>query len=69
MIVWTLLRRHGIDAEVKLGVRRGHRDFEAHAWVELAGFPLDQAIESVPFVPLRRVVINEPLTAFHDAEL
>jgi len=69
MIVRTLLRRHGIDAELKLGVRQGQRGFEAHAWVELAGFPLDQAIESVPFVPLGRIVINQPLPVSHDAEL
>lgn len=53
VVLWALLRRHGVDAEVKLGVRKGERGFEAHAWVEIEGLPLNEAAETVPFVPLR----------------
>lgn len=56
VVLWTLLQRDGFDAEVKLGVRQGPRGFEAHAWVELEGVALGQAVEPVPFVPLRAAV-------------
>jgi hypothetical protein len=28
-----LLRRHGLEAQVRIGVRSGESDIEAHAWV------------------------------------
>jgi hypothetical protein len=53
VVLWALLRRHGVDAELKLGVRRGDRGFEAHAWVELEGVALDQHADDRSFIPLR----------------
>lgn len=36
-----LLARHGVPgAVVRIGVRRGERGFEAHAWVEEGGTPI-----------------------------
>jgi len=41
LVVWTLLRREGIAAELRLGVRRPPRGLEAHAWVDAGGRTLD----------------------------
>jgi hypothetical protein len=36
----ALLRRHGLDGELRLGVRRHEGRFEAHAWIEHRGVAL-----------------------------
>jgi hypothetical protein len=41
VVVW-LLRRRGIAAELRLGVRTLTGRFEAHAWVEHCGVPLGE---------------------------
>ena len=35
MVLWALLRRHGIDAGIRFGVRKIDNEIEAHAWVEV----------------------------------
>ena len=35
--LWCVLRRRGIDAEIRIGGRKSAECFEAHAWVECAG--------------------------------
>ena len=35
-----LLKRHGLDSQLRLGVRKAGRRLEAHAWVEHQGRPL-----------------------------
>ncbi len=37
LVLWFLLRRQGIDAELKIGTRLA-TEFQAHAWVEYQGF-------------------------------
>ncbi len=49
LALWWLLRRRGIDCDLRLGVRRAEGSCEAHAWVEARGFPL-----SDPGKPHRR---------------
>ena len=44
LVLWFILRRRGIDAEFVIGAdapRRGELD--AHAWVEVAGVPVNDA--------------------------
>jgi hypothetical protein len=41
LALWWLLRRRGIPAELRIGVRKDSGDLQAHAWVEHAGAPLD----------------------------
>ena len=36
------LKRQGLNAEIKIGVRKEADLFDAHAWVELNGIPLAQ---------------------------
>jgi hypothetical protein len=56
MLVWWLLRREGIDATVRIGVRRDGAELRAHAWVEHRGTPIDEGddprIEFTPFDPV-----------------
>jgi hypothetical protein len=37
-VLWFLLRRQGIDAELQIGTRFEVGEFQAHAWVEYQGF-------------------------------
>lgn len=41
LAIWWLLRRRGIAADLVLGVRTIMGPFEAHAWVEYKGRPLN----------------------------
>ena len=51
LALYVLLRRRGVPAELKLGVQP--YPFNAHAWVELNGSPLNERLETVrQFVPL-----------------
>ena len=38
IVLRAALRRRGIDAELRIGVRK-ETQFEAHAWVEVDGIP------------------------------
>jgi hypothetical protein len=51
LALYVLLRRRGVPAELKLGVQPF--PFNAHAWVELDGEPLNEDPEGIArFVPL-----------------
>jgi hypothetical protein len=52
LVLWFLLRRHGRDPMIVLGVRNGRNGVEAHAWIELDGTSLDELHEGEPFKPL-----------------
>jgi hypothetical protein len=39
-LVW-LLRRRGVNAELRIGVRMNGASLDAHAWVEYAGVPIN----------------------------
>ncbi len=43
LVVYACLRRQGLDAELKIGMRKGGAAFDAHAWVELGGHSIDAA--------------------------
>ncbi len=50
MVLHLLLRRRGLDPQLKLGVRRSEPEPDMHAWVELGGVSLDPAPSThVPF--------------------
>ena len=51
MLVRALLQRRGLDAVLQVGVRKDGGQFDAHAWVELAGHTLAQA--PVQHLPLQ----------------
>src|SRR5205085_3709692 len=37
LTLWWMLRRRGIDAELRIGVRKGEASMDAHAWIEVRG--------------------------------
>lgn len=47
LVVWVLLWRQGIESRLRFGVlkRQDGTPFEAHAWVELGGVPLNEQPE------------------------
>ena len=53
LVLWSILRRHGFDANLRIGARKEAGRFEAHAWVELDRIPLNDETDSdrkfVPF--------------------
>ncbi|MGC1188506.1 MAG: lasso peptide biosynthesis B2 protein [Candidatus Acidiferrales bacterium] len=43
LVLWWLLRRRGLPAELRIGARKENARFEAHAWVELEGEVLNDS--------------------------
>ena len=41
LVLWYLLRRQGIDSDLRIGSRRNEGKFEAHAWIEYQGMVLN----------------------------
>ena len=49
----ALLRRHGIEADLRIGVRREDGELRAHAWVEQSGSPVGEPADvELRFQPL-----------------
>ena|ERR1700738_2598783 len=64
LALWWLLRRRGIESELRIGARKLDGKFEAHAWVEREGIalnepqeghrryaPFDKSLSPVPLEP------------------
>jgi hypothetical protein len=45
VVLWWLLRRNAIASEIMFGARREDGEFQAHAWVECFGRPLNEATD------------------------
>jgi hypothetical protein len=57
LVLWCLLRRRGIDADLRIGVRKEDGQFQAHAWVEYRGVALnDGAVVSEHYAPFERAI-------------
>jgi hypothetical protein len=52
LVLWWLLGRRGIAAELRIGARKDAQKLEAHAWVECGGVVIDEPEEThLHFVP------------------
>lgn len=58
LVLNWLLRCRGVDSELRIGVRLNEGTFEAHAWVEHEGQPLNDAQD----IAARFAAFNEPLS-------
>jgi len=46
IVLWSLLRRRGIDADIRIGARSdSNGEFQAHAWLEWNGEVLNDAVD------------------------
>ena len=45
LLLWAFLLRSGVASELRLGFRNPDGQFEAHAWVEWNGVPLNDAAD------------------------
>jgi hypothetical protein len=43
LVLWWMLRRRGVDSQVRIGVRMENGEFASHAWVERGGVVLNDA--------------------------
>jgi hypothetical protein len=58
LVLWWLLRRQGLQTELRIGVRKEGDQLKAHAWVECQGLVLDdRGNESLPFVSFDRAIV------------
>jgi hypothetical protein len=58
LLLHWLLRRYGTTSDLRIGVRRENGEFAAHAWVELAGQPINDA----PDIATRFAAFDEPVS-------
>jgi hypothetical protein len=57
LYLWLLLRRRGIDCQLRIGVRLTGGVLDGHAWVEYAGVSVnDRADVSADFAPFGKPV-------------
>ena len=47
LTLWTMLLRRGVETHLRVGIRKTAGKFEAHAWMELDGEPVNESIEVV----------------------
>jgi len=43
LTLWWLLRRRGLESELRIGTRKEDGRFDAHAWVEFQGLTLNES--------------------------
>ena len=56
LLIW-MLRRRGVASQLRIGVRLAQGVFDAHAWVEFAGIPInDQADVRARFAPFAEIL-------------
>ena len=64
LYLWWLLRRKGIDSQLRIGVRLTGGVLDAHAWVEHAGIPInDRQDVSADFAPFTEPVSPSQFTS------
>lgn len=47
LVLYTMLRQHGYRPRVVIGVDGVRQRFDAHAWVELDGKPVEEPVETL----------------------
>ena len=55
VFLWLVMRLHGIDGSIRIGLTRSSGPLEGHAWVELNG----QVVNDTPDVADRYAVFDE----------
>jgi hypothetical protein len=62
MVLWFMLRRHGVAAEMRFGARKEAARLEAHAWVECVNVALNEEQgKHLHFLPFEGAAMMESL--------
>lgn len=62
MVLWFILRRRGVAAEMRFGARKAAARLEAHAWVECMNVALNEEQgEHLHFLPFEGAAMMESL--------
>ena len=61
LLLCRFLRRLGTDSELRLGVQITDSELSAHAWVEIAGQPINDA----PDISTRYAAFDKPVSSSH----
>jgi hypothetical protein len=59
LVLHAVLRRRGIPAVVRIGVRRRETTVQGHAWVEVACWSLDDACDHDTYLALEQDPVKE----------
>ena len=59
VVIWWLLRRRGLEGELRIGARKEGGRFDAHAWVEFSGRALNESRD----VGARFAVFERPVNS------
>ena len=63
LTLWWLLRRRGIESQLRVGVRKGEQGIQAHAWVELAGQVVNDAADvAQQYAPFAGAILPKELS-------
>lgn len=52
LVYRAMLRRHGLDGQVQVGVKTEGRDLEGHAWVVVGDYTIDEDRVAHSFLPM-----------------
>jgi hypothetical protein len=63
LVLWFLLRRQGVPAELRIGVRKSQQQLQAHAWVEVEG----QVVNDAPDIAAEYRPFEDIATALRSA--
>ncbi|MGI9066671.1 MAG: lasso peptide biosynthesis B2 protein [Pyrinomonadaceae bacterium] len=42
LVLWSLLKRSGLDSQIRFGARKEENELQAHAWIECLGVALNE---------------------------
>ena len=63
LTLWWVLRRQGLESELRIGVHKSEKGIAAHAWVEQSGTAINDADDISqrfsPFAPIDAPVLGE----------
>ena len=62
LVLWAMLKRAGLESEIRFGARKEQNELQAHAWVECMGLTLneDRGVEQ-RYAPFSGVLPPTPL--------
>lgn len=61
LVLWCLLKRHGLESQIRFGARKEEDELQAHAWVECLGTVLNEDRDVEQRYPAFAVVEATPV--------